>query len=733
MHTRTKIAAVGASSLAILILIVVAVRAPTVPFPATAPPWVSSQAEDSAPGYDNPDRFFAYHAAIRGAGEGPGYPPNYRLEAFNKAVAARKRPARRLAWVERGPANAPGRTRALIVDPDDPSHQTWYAGSVSGGLWKTVDAGASWEVLTDHLPNLAVSALAMASSDTDVIYMGTGEGFGNVDAVGGSGIFRSTDRGRSWVQLPSTVRGSAFRFVNRMVVDPDDEQTVVAATNEGLFRTSDGGETWGRVYSRDAGYPSRIQDLRAKPDDFNVQFAAVNDYAILRSIDAGRTWEVSLDEIGTPVGRLELAISPTSPATVYVAGGGDASGQLHRSKDAGLTWSRVLFDSRHWSTDHLGEQNWYNMTLAVHPYDVDQVLAGGVSLTKAFVGSTMVDRKWINNVSSLYPWTEHIRLTYFGGNYRGWLQTGDEVSEVLDVTPDDFFSFELRFGPGRSQKAHRFTVSRASTGTAENKLDLPFSEYEYQDYVEVPFEMWDIDNNRQLMVSFRDQANDGQFNLVPERARGPRDSLSREVVAVHGYAYDANEADERLARDGGLVNKLVYYFVPALQSGAVWDPGNLPAVWLRINVARAAGLSGEVRLHAANCCVHVDHHNLICIPVNEATGEFKVLNANDGGVYFSEDGGETFTGSTGYNTTQFYGLDKKPGENVYIGGTQDNGTWVSGADPQRDAGWDHVTGGDGFDAIWHAKNTELVLASAQSNRFYRSYNGGKKLETGRAS
>ena len=72
------------------------------------------------------------------------------------------------------------------------------------------------------------------------------------------------------------------------------------------------------------------------------------------------------------------------------------------------------------------------------------------------------------------------------------LQTGDEIDEVLDVTSDDFVSVEFRFGPGRSQKAHRYTVSRTSTEIGQNKLDLPFSEYEYQDYVDVPFEMWDI-------------------------------------------------------------------------------------------------------------------------------------------------------------------------------------------------------------------------------------------------
>ena len=215
------------------------------------------------------------------------------------------------------------------------------------------------------------------------------------------------------------------------------------------------------------------------------------------------------------------------------------------------------------------------------------------------------------------------------------------------------------------------------------------------------------------MVSFRDQANDGQFNPVPWR----QDSLSWEVVGVHGYVYDANEADERLARDGGLVNKLLYYGVPEGLYWRDWDPESWPESYLRVFAHEFEFLSGKTNWHAANCCVHVDHHNLIFIPVNEATGEFKVLNANDGGVYFSEDGGEELsTGSTGYNTTQFYGLDKKPGENVYIGGTQDNGTWVSGANPQRDARWAHVVGGDGFDAIWHARDTRLVLATVSRGK-----------------
>ena len=731
MIARNKLVFVAISALVVLFLVILTIPERSVPVVEPAPPWYDNGASNKVPGYGDPDQFFAYHAAIRRAEGGPGYPPNYRMEAFGRAVAARKQPGKKLAWVERGPANVPGRTRAVIVDPDDPSHRTWFAGSVSGGLWKTVDGGTSWQSLTDHLPNLAVTALAMAPSDPNVIYMGTGEGFGNVDAVAGSGIFRSTDRGRTWVQLVSTVQGSAFRFVNRMVVDPDDAQTVVVATNEGIFRTSDGGGVWDRVYRYERGLKVRkVQDLRARPDDFDVQFATVNGYAILRSMDAGRTWDVSLDDFIEPVSvrRMELAIAPSAPSVVYASGEfGIGNDRLYRTGDGGQTWNKVLIDGK---TDWLGFQGFYDQTLAVHPYEVDRLLLGGVWLAEASVGTEIREKKYLLDFLR-YNTRTFLDFWAFGGNFgtgsAGYLQTGDEVDEVLDVTPDDFVSMEIRFGPGRSQKAHRYTVSATSNKPAANKLDLPFAEYEYQDYTDVPFEVWDIDNNRQLMVSFRDQADDGEFSLVPFRVSGPKDSLSWEVVAVHGYSYNVTVADERLARDGGLVNKLLYYLVPTLVSGAVWDPENLPVSYLRITVDQATFLSGKTDSHPANCCVHVDHHNLIFIPVNEARGEFKLLNANDGGVYFSDDSGETFTGATGYNTSQFYGVDKKPGENVYIGGTQDNGTWRSDADPLLDDSWEHVLGGDGFDAVWHARDVRLVLAGSQGNGIARSTDGGKSF------
>ena len=121
-----------------------------------------------------------------------------------------------VGWSAIGPGNIGGRTRAIVFDPDDPD--VMYAAGVAGGIWKSTDAGANWNVADDLMLNLAVSTI--------VIDPGTGEGFlGGRPGVRGLGIFKSTDAGATWTQLPGTVTGvpeGAFHYVNKLVISPND-------------------------------------------------------------------------------------------------------------------------------------------------------------------------------------------------------------------------------------------------------------------------------------------------------------------------------------------------------------------------------------------------------------------------------------------------------------------------------------------------------------------------------
>jgi hypothetical protein len=131
---------------------------------------------------DEPDQYVQYHWGIRTRYNEsyPAYQPDQRFHEFYKArrhpyyAARRSARTQSLPFTERGPANVPGRTRAILVLPGDPDARTWLAGSVGGGIWKTEDAGASWELKTPDLPALAISWMDLCADNPDIVYAATG-------------------------------------------------------------------------------------------------------------------------------------------------------------------------------------------------------------------------------------------------------------------------------------------------------------------------------------------------------------------------------------------------------------------------------------------------------------------------------------------------------------------------------------------------------------------------------
>ena len=696
--------------------------------------------------YGYPDLFAEYFADIQGLTTGfAAAPHNNKMIEFTRAIqrAAKRGQSQQLNWIERGPGTVGGRTRAIVVDPDDPYMDTWYVGAVGGGVWKGVRGvdsyGAEfvdWTALTDHLPNLNVTALAMAESDPDVMYVGTGEGFYNVDAGAGLGMFKTTDRGITWTQLASTAVSSddGWRYINRIAVDPDDPDVVVVATNSGIYRTTDGGNNFDKVFDSSeygtALNPNgpRVQDLKARPDDFNIQYAGANSVTVLKSTDGGVTWSESLNNVITGLGRIELAISPSHPDVVY-ASVDDGFGILYRTTDAGENWTLVE-DSREVNSAYLAPQGWYNNSIAVHPFSPDTVYLGGVSMTKSWIVDGTGIVKTIDELD--VPPGFFADFVFIGGFLLGGvLKAGYNERATRDITLKQTVSVEVRFGQG-SQKAHRFAVSPNGGDFEDGGAGIPYAEYQYRDYVDVPFQVWDKDNNRQLMVSFRDQADDGVYNLIERKTTGARDSQSREYLFIHRYDYDDTNAHADIATNGGLVNGMMYFTWPCLAPGETWDPAALPSVSFSINVKRTEVELREDDTWTDEFKVHVDHHNITMLPINEAENEFRILNANDGGFAYSRDGGETWTEgdqSRGYNTSQFYDATKRPGYDVYLGGTQDNGTWRSHVNADNRRGWLPSFGGDGFDVIWKSQGGgDSLIGSIQFNNIQRSLDGGVTWE-----
>lgn len=325
----------------------------------------------------------------------PSYPSNYRIIELEKArqKSLNKVNQNPLPWVERGPGNVSGRVRGLIVDPDDPSGNTWFIGSVGGGIWKTTDAGGSWIDLAPDLPHLAASALAMAPSNHNIIYAGTGESMFSVDVINGNGIYKSTDKGQTWFHLASTISNLDFNNISRIIVNPDNPNIVLASTSSGryrlafanksgIFKSTDGGISWKEVYNENLngglGRIKKVLQIIETPGNFNILYAAVDEGGILKSTDAGETWIKSNNGIQDSSGRFEIAISPINPNKIFTAAEGSPTSNLFVSTDAGQNWVKTTENGA--EPDWLSSQGWYDNTITVHPTDDNIVFVGGVYL-----------------------------------------------------------------------------------------------------------------------------------------------------------------------------------------------------------------------------------------------------------------------------------------------------------------------------------------------------------------
>jgi photosystem II stability/assembly factor-like uncharacterized protein len=372
--------------------------------------------------FDQPDERMAFFMAQR-LGPGMTQYPIDQVMALTAEIEAREarldiertQPGGIVTWQELGPGNVGGRTRAIVIDPVDPD--ILYAGGVAGGVWKTTDGGASWIALDDAMLNLAVTTIVMDPNDRNTLYAGTGEGFFNIDAVRGLGIFKTTDAGATWTRLAST-DNSDFYYVNELAISPNTSNRIYAATRAGLLVSNDAGGSWTLTRATATSFVG-CTDVAVRsdvsPDVVLAAFGSFVPEGLFRSTDNGVTWaQVGFGSDLTSVeqGRIELAFAPSDNNIVYacIANNGDLgtpTGTLVdvvRSTDGGLTWSnRVNFadpnDINPWLlTNHIfvngcagtnvGSQGWYDNVIAVDPTDPDRVWVGGIDAFRSENGGT---------------------------------------------------------------------------------------------------------------------------------------------------------------------------------------------------------------------------------------------------------------------------------------------------------------------------------------------------------
>ena len=300
-----------------------------------------------------------------------------------------------------------GRLNCIAFHPTDTNR--YWVGAAAGGLWETKDNGETWEVLTDNNGVLAVSDIIIADDfDTSLtIYIATGDrdGWDNRSI----GVLKSTDGGNSWQTTGLSFTLQNNRMVNRLLIDPSDPNTLIAATSAGVYKTTDAGDTWDTQLS-----DKEFIDMEFMPGSNTTIYGSTKGGEIHRSTD-GQVFDIVLDD--DDARRIELAISPNQPNWVYALAANSKNG-LHgifQSIDGGASFTKVFSgDSINlltWSASGDGDdgQGWYDLALASSPLDANIILVGGVNTWRSMDGGinwTIVNH-WVGSNSQAVHADKH--------------------------------------------------------------------------------------------------------------------------------------------------------------------------------------------------------------------------------------------------------------------------------------------------------------------------------------
>ena len=308
-------------------------------------------------------------------------------------------------WQPLGPTNGGGRTLAVVFDPDDPG--TIWAGAAGGGLWRSTSGGvgvSAWERIDTGFPVLGVSTIAFDPSDTDVMYIGTGEVYNHMNAGDlaadrrtrgsyGIGILKSTDGGATWAPSLDWAYNQR-QGIWAVRVDPTNTDVVWAATTEGVYRSVDAGASWVQKLN-----VVMCTDLVVHPTNTDVALAACGNLSspgrgIYRTTNGGDTWSL-ITGGGIPadfMGKIQFGVTPADEDVVYASIGNgftsaDGATWLLRSSDFGANFSLRS------NVDYSRFQGWFAHDVAVSPTDPNSIICIGIDAwTSSNGGLTLTQR-----------------------------------------------------------------------------------------------------------------------------------------------------------------------------------------------------------------------------------------------------------------------------------------------------------------------------------------------------
>ncbi len=411
-----------------------------------------------------------------------------------------------MRWRSIGPFRA-GRTVGAVGIPSQPN--VFYIGVNNGGVWKTNDAGRTWKPIFDGQPTGSIGDIALAPSNPDVIYVGSGEGIQRPDLSTGDGMYKSTNAGKTWTHL-ALREGQQIASI---IVDPKDENRLFVAVlghpygpNEerGVYRSTDGGKSFQRVLYKDEN--TGAVQLEFDPKNSKVIYADLwagrqgpwengswqgKESGLFKSTDSGNTWKKlggGLPTIDLGLGRIGLAISPSDPKRLYATvDANPKSAGIYVSNDAGESWVQTNSDTRIWGRGSDFAE------VKVHPTDPNTLFVANTSTYKStdggktftgFKGAPGGDdyhRFWINPTNPdiiLIASDQGATITVNGGEtWSSWYN--QPTAQFYHVITDNQYPYWVYGGQQESGSAG--VASRGSTGAilAKDWMTIGVEEYGY--------------------------------------------------------------------------------------------------------------------------------------------------------------------------------------------------------------------------------------------------------------
>ncbi len=329
------------------------------------------------------------------------YTDAYKAQKLMEANSARNLVGE---WSSMGPINIGGRTLCLAFHPTN--EDIIFAGSASGGLWKTTTQGFgqnAWEYVPTGFPVLGVAAIAIDANDPDIMFIGTGEtygvGFAEPGTVNrltrgtyGIGILKTTDGGQTWSHVLQFNQDD-IKGVQDVVINPQNSQEVYAAATDGVYKSSDGGDTWALIFTL-----TNCIDIEIDPTNGDIIYVSHGNFnygldpnlsGIFKSIDGGSTFNELLDPglITAWSGNAKLLLDPTNPNTIYASTqvgwfntNPTTPAGIFKSDDGGATWALL-------NNQNIAQfQGWYSHDIAINPSNTSEMIYVGISAWKSTDG-----------------------------------------------------------------------------------------------------------------------------------------------------------------------------------------------------------------------------------------------------------------------------------------------------------------------------------------------------------